>query len=237
MWLRSPRPRAPLGGALLTSFGDDACCVRTQGRGDGHHLLGRRHFKIERPLRPCPEPCDIVVADVATILAQMRGDAVSPRRHRDLRGLQGIGMPATARVADGGDVIDVDAQAEFWMHGHDRGEPNGRPAGKARLILPRVAKRSGGGGPPKAVEGAGSVNPVLMLCVSRSRTEDCKIATTSLAPPPPCSGTPQNRSAILWGPRLAWSPLPRKDAEEDKRTRIIRVSRDHHLAKSTVSRR
>ena len=52
---------------------------------------------------------DVVVADVAAILAQMRGDAVGAGLDRELGRAHRIGMPPAAGVADGGDVIDVDA--------------------------------------------------------------------------------------------------------------------------------
>jgi hypothetical protein len=55
---------------------------------------------------------DIVVADMTAVFAQMRRDAVGARLDRKQRGLDGIGMFPAARVADGGDVIDVDAEAE-----------------------------------------------------------------------------------------------------------------------------
>ena len=58
------------------------------------------------------EPRDVVIDDVAAIFAQMRGDAVGAGSDRDLGGLHRIGMLAAARIAHGGDVIDVDAEAE-----------------------------------------------------------------------------------------------------------------------------
>ena len=64
------------------------------------------------------EPGDIVVADVAAILAQMRGDAVGAGGDRDLGGLDRIGMTPAARVAHGRDVIDVDAEADGRNGGH-----------------------------------------------------------------------------------------------------------------------
>ena len=81
--------------------------------GDVHHLAGRRHFEVERLGDAGLEPRDIVVADVAAILAQMRGDAVGAGRDRDLGGLQRIGMAPAARVAHGRDVVDVDAEAQL----------------------------------------------------------------------------------------------------------------------------
>ena len=64
------------------------------------------------------EARDVVVADVAAVLAQMRGDAVGARRDRQLGGAHRIGMPAAAGVADGGDVVDVDAEAQMRNRRH-----------------------------------------------------------------------------------------------------------------------
>ena len=43
------------------------------------------------------------------ILAQMRGDPVTPDARHDLRRTHRIGMVPPARIAYGGDVIDVHA--------------------------------------------------------------------------------------------------------------------------------
>jgi hypothetical protein len=42
----------------------------------------------------------------------MRRDAVGARLDGQMRGTQGVGVPAATRVADGGNVIDVDAKTE-----------------------------------------------------------------------------------------------------------------------------
>jgi len=49
---------------------------------------------------------------VTAILAQVRRNSIATGRDRDLRRPHGIGMTATARVADRGNVIDVDAKAK-----------------------------------------------------------------------------------------------------------------------------
>ena len=51
---------------------------------------------------------DVVVADVAPVLAQMSGYAVSAGFGGHVRGTQGIGMPTASCVANGGDMVDVD---------------------------------------------------------------------------------------------------------------------------------
>ncbi len=80
---------------------------------DRDHLVGRRHFEIERLGDLGLQPRDVVVADVAAVLAQMRGDAVGAGRDRELGRAHRIGMPPAARVADGRDVVDVDAEAKM----------------------------------------------------------------------------------------------------------------------------
>ena len=90
----------------------DAGGMRARLERDLDHLARRRHLEIERLGQLRLQPRDIVVADVAAILAQMRRDAVGAGRDREQRGLHRIGMAPAARVADGRDVIDVDAEAE-----------------------------------------------------------------------------------------------------------------------------
>src|SRR5262249_4153166 len=65
------------------------------------------------------QPVDVAVGDVAPVFAEMRGDAVGAGMGGRDRGLDRIGMPPAARVADRGDVVDVDAEAELaGRHGH-----------------------------------------------------------------------------------------------------------------------
>ncbi len=93
---------------------------------DGEHLVGRRHLQIERAGQLALEARDVIVGDVAAVLAQVRRDAVGARLDGEVRGAHGIGMPAATRVADGGDVVDVHAQAKIGRLTHV-----GRP-GEAR---------------------------------------------------------------------------------------------------------
>ena len=53
---------------------------------------------------------DVVVADVPAVLAEVRGDAVRAGVEAHARGLDRIGIRRPARVAERGDVIDVDVQ-------------------------------------------------------------------------------------------------------------------------------
>ena len=92
--------------------------MRAHLAGDRNHLRRRRHFQVERLLNGRLQPRDVVIDDVAAILAQMRGDAVGASRDCDLGGANGIRMFAAASVTHSGDVIDVHAEAEGGKSGH-----------------------------------------------------------------------------------------------------------------------
>ena len=78
----------------------------------GEHLVGGGHLEVERPRQLALEPGDVFIGNVAAVLAQMRGDAVGAGLHRQMGGAQRIGMAPAAGVADGGHVVDVDAEAQ-----------------------------------------------------------------------------------------------------------------------------
>ena len=103
--------QAAFGRALFTSLGNEAGRVRSGLERDRDHLLGRRHFKIERLCDLRLEPRNVLVADVPAVFAQMRGDTIRSRCDGNLRRAHRIRMPSAARVADSRDVIDVDAEA------------------------------------------------------------------------------------------------------------------------------
>ena len=129
------RVESALGGALLAPFGDDAGGMRAVAQRDRQHLVGRRHLQVERQAGRGLDARQIRVADMAAVLAQMRGDAVAADRGDDLRRAHRIGMIAAARVADGGDMIDVDAQPQAATgrrrHGHAAARLPGFTAGIA----------------------------------------------------------------------------------------------------------
>ena len=127
-WFSPPRHvEAAFGGALLALLGHEAAGVRHMPQRDGEHLVGGGHLEVEGPGQLALETGDVVVGDVAAILAQVRGDAVGAGLDGKVGGAQRIGMPAAARVADGGDVVDVDAQAQArgvagGLSGHRHGK-------------------------------------------------------------------------------------------------------------------
>ena len=84
---------------------------------DCQHLLGRRHFEIERQAGRGLDARQILVANMAPILAQVSGDSVAAASRDDLCGAHRIGMIAAARITDRRDVIDVDPKAQRTAHG------------------------------------------------------------------------------------------------------------------------
>ncbi len=79
---------------------------------DLEHLVGRRHFEVQRQVGRGLDAREVVVADMAPVLAQMRGDPVAADRGDDLRRAHRVGMLAAARIADRRDMVDVDAEAQ-----------------------------------------------------------------------------------------------------------------------------
>ena len=92
--------------------------MRADAERDVEHRLGRGHFEIERLLDRGLEAAHVLVVDVAPVLAQMRGDAVRSGVDGDEGRADRIGKRPAARVAHGGDMVDVDAQAK---RGHRMG--------------------------------------------------------------------------------------------------------------------
>src|SRR5690606_45332 len=105
-----------LGGALLALLGHDAGRVRPVAQRDLDHLLRRGHLQVEWQVGGGLDAPEILVADVAPVLAQVRGDAVAANPCDDLGRAHGIGVITAARVADRGDVIDIDAQPQPSAH-------------------------------------------------------------------------------------------------------------------------
>ena len=97
------------GRAFLASLGNETAGVRQMPQGNGEHFVGRCHLEIERARQLALKAGDVFVGDVTAVLPQVCGDAVGARFDGKVRGAQGIGMPSTPRIADGGDVVDVDA--------------------------------------------------------------------------------------------------------------------------------
>ena len=76
------------------------------------HLRGGGALEVERGDQRFGEADEVGVLYVATVFAQVRGDAIGARLLAELGGGHGIGGEAAPRLPDGGDVVDVDEQTE-----------------------------------------------------------------------------------------------------------------------------
>ena len=103
---------AAFGRAFFAPLGHETGGVRSGGNSDARHFLGRRHFEIERLGEFSLQPRNVVIADVPPIFAQMRRNSVGASLDRDLGRAHGIRVMPAAGVTNGGDVIDIDAEAE-----------------------------------------------------------------------------------------------------------------------------
>ena len=88
---------------------------------DRQHLLGRRHFEVQRQAISADQAVDVLVGDVAAVLAQMGGDAVGTGLGGEQAGAHGIGIAGAARVPDRRDMVDIDAEAERALLTRRRG--------------------------------------------------------------------------------------------------------------------
>jgi hypothetical protein len=93
-------------------FRNNASRMRSGGQCDPEHFLGRGHFQIQRLVDLCFQARNVVIADVAPVLAQMGRDTVATRRDRHFRRAYRIRVTAAACVADRSDVVDIDAKAK-----------------------------------------------------------------------------------------------------------------------------
>jgi hypothetical protein len=94
---------------------------------DSLHLGRRGHFEIERFWDFGLQPRHVGIANVAPILAQMRGDAVDTGIDRRKRNAHRIGPRAASRVAQGGDVIDIESKTDRGRMGHGKNRRLSRP--------------------------------------------------------------------------------------------------------------
>ncbi len=106
------------GRQFLTPLRHETDSVRRGRQRDPHHVVRRRHFEIQRLGDLRLQPRHVLVADMAAILAQMRGDAIGAGFDGGKRRAHGIRMPAASRISQGGDVVDVDAEAQGRSSGH-----------------------------------------------------------------------------------------------------------------------
>ena len=84
------------------------------GERDGQHFLGRRHLEVQRKVGGLLYALEVRIANVATIFTQMRRDAVPADLRHDFCRTDRVRMIAAARIPDGCDVVDINAQSQAW---------------------------------------------------------------------------------------------------------------------------
>ena len=103
---------AALGRALGAFFRHQANRVRHRLERDTEHLLGGRHLEIERLVDLRFQARNIIVANVTAIFPQVRCNAVAAGGNCKLGRAHRVGMTPAAGIADGSDVINIDAETE-----------------------------------------------------------------------------------------------------------------------------
>ena len=68
--------------------------------------------RLRRVRTDLPEHLDVAVLDVPPIAAQVHGDPVGPPQLGQHRGVDRVGLARPPRLAHGGHVVDVDAEAK-----------------------------------------------------------------------------------------------------------------------------
>jgi hypothetical protein len=106
--------QSAFGGQFLTPLRHQADILRLDLKGDADHLLGDGHFQIHARLQEGPEGEDIGILNVAPIFAQVQGDQVGAGRLGEQSSLQWTGKARAARLAQRGDVVDVDAEFDHF---------------------------------------------------------------------------------------------------------------------------
>ncbi len=134
---------AAFGGDFLTALGNEHHQLRLDVAGDLDHFIGRGHFEIEFDVGELDEAAHIIVLDVPTVFTQMHSDAVGPTEVGFDGGPDGVGLVGSPGLADGGDVVDVDAELD---HGIQRSlkEP-----GTQAVRLSRAMRRFEAGCDPR----------------------------------------------------------------------------------------
>jgi hypothetical protein len=100
------------GGDFFAFFGDEGDVVGLDAEGDRDHFVGGGHFQIQVVTDGLAQDLDVAVLDVATVFAQVDGDAIGSREFNDRGGGDGVGFDGAAGLADRGDMVDVDAEGK-----------------------------------------------------------------------------------------------------------------------------
>ena len=101
-------------------FWHEANIRRLDAASDGRHLGRGGHLQVHARLQGLRHALHVVVLNVATVLAQMQRDAVRARLLRLQCGMERVRVGGAARLAQGGDVVNVDAEQDAGAPEQDR---------------------------------------------------------------------------------------------------------------------
>ena len=173
---------AAFGGHLFAAFRHQAGGVWPMSQCDGAASLRcaaiSRLSGRPRLLGQCHEAIDVCVGDVPPILAQVGGDAVGPGLHGDLRRPGRIRIGLSARVANGGHVVDVDAQAQAGCRHADNLRLPGSSAGMAA---------SSGGSESAGQDGTSSLAKAIIGAPQSARPPDRSTTHAAQTTSPPAA--------------------------------------------------
>jgi hypothetical protein len=143
-----------LGRHLLAPLGNERHLKGLKRRRNPEHLLGERHLEIENGADRAREPAHVVILDVSSIFAQVRGDSIGPGALAQLSRGDRIGLLGPSRLTDRRDVVDVDVQtlmgcSHVWSPVGSRSQVRRRHTVKRSIIafiivLAACGPRTGG---------------------------------------------------------------------------------------------
>ena len=137
-----------LGGEFFAPLGHQAHRVGLCRERNPQHVLGRRHLEIQRLRYFGLEAGHVAVADMAAVLAQMRGDAVGAGLDRGQRGAHRIRPLAAPRVAQGGAFSRAMSLSRMWRRSSRRCAV--MPSAPASIAA-SAARTGSGRSPPRAL--------------------------------------------------------------------------------------
>src|SRR3569833_784743 len=102
--------KATFGGQLFTPLRHETHLLGTYAFGDHEHFVGHSLLEIHARLLDVLHHQHIALLYMTTVFAQMQRDGGGTGLLGRDRGLHRVGITRAARLAQGGDVVDVDAQ-------------------------------------------------------------------------------------------------------------------------------
>ena len=156
--------------------------MRAPAEGEAHHPRGGRHLHLEGHEQLAPESLDVVVADVATILAKVGRDAVRSGQDSEMGRPDRVRVGTAAGVPDGRDMVDVDAEAQRGnCHGIRFSSSNAAvdpPAGGSQLLdAPRCGIKEEPRGNDARIRRSGPMRPT-----KRHNFRGCAVWGTTVVP-------------------------------------------------------